>query len=124
MSGLLLLEDDAGVVSTVRAEISASFDIVVATNYTEALDHLYRTPNLVAVVAHYNTRHGGGGARFMLEVARVRPRARRVLYSSSMSAAHEALSFAHSFLRRPWRPGALLESLRGQDGGAATGASG
>lgn len=121
---ILLLEDDRRVAELVRWELGNQFEVVHANNYTEALDYLYRAPDLIAIVAHHNVRHGAGGARFMVEAARVRPDARRILYSSSPSAAHEALGFAHAFLVRPWPHGDLLSMLRLHAGGAASGAEG
>lgn len=109
---VLLLEDDPRVQEAIRSEVGAQFEVLVAQNYTEALDFLYRTPDLVAVIAHHNVRHGGGGARFMVEAARVCPSARRILYSTSAAAAADAVTFGHAFLRRPWLAGDLLATLR------------
>lgn len=110
---ILVLEDDVEVARVIRAELEPSFQVVHATNYVEALDQLYRPTPVVAVVAHHNVRQGHGGAQFMVEVARVRPEAARVLYSRSELAANESLPFAHAFVHRPWSAGEMIRVLVG-----------
>jgi DNA-binding NtrC family response regulator len=110
---ILLLDDEPNSSAAVRGELEAAgWLIIEAENYVSAIGLLYAHTDLRAAVAHMNTRRGRAGAEFMVEVERLHPNARRVLYSRWGAAEADAREFAHEFMTFPWEAGKLMETLR------------
>src|SRR5688572_14146223 len=104
---ILVLDDDLASLASVRSELGNRWTIIEAENYVSALGLLYAHDDLAAAVAHLNTKRGKAGYEFMVEVERIQPRCRRVLYSRWIAADTDAREFAHEFVAFPWPNGEL-----------------
>lgn len=109
---VLVLDDDPSSLAAVRAELEGRWNLIEAENYVSAIGLFYAHDDLAACVAHMNTKRGRAGAEFMVEVERIHPRTRRILYSRWPQIAGDAREFAHEFMAYPWPQGALRSLVR------------
>lgn len=109
---ILVLDDEPSSLAAVKAELGGRWAIIEAESFVSAIGLLYAHDEFAAVLAHMNTKRGRAGAEFMVEVERIHPRSRRVLYSRWPAAAGDAREFAHEFMTFPWPEGALRSLIR------------
>lgn len=112
---VLVVDDDPLVLRAMSRELDAAFDVVTATGADAAADCLAAHEGLAAIVCDLNPGADGSGL-FVLEVARgIQPSAARVLISGAATPdvvdGALRLGIAHSFLSKPWEPGAILRAI-------------